>query len=512
MPASVLHLHLLDLPGEEQGAFRHRILNSVQMLNRDPKFSPTEISWLAPDAPHLALAADILILHGLAGMEIEALIRRRRRAGRITLFEIGDELSAPRPWRRREIRSRDPLLISRQLLHASMVDGVQFSSAELHRKYAELNSRCAVLDNNVEFSSQPPHKPAGFVFGWAGTRSHKDDLAALVPSITAFCGRHRDAVFALMGDPELQALFSALPANQFDARPFGSYDLYRRFLASLHVGIAPLADTLFNSGRSDVKIIEMAAEGAVVLAQNAPAYRACDDAALLFDSATALEALLERLHADRDDLAVVASTGRALLACRRGEAATSSQHSAWYRDWPIADSEPLPSISAESGVLSARLEEAMRLWQAGDPPGALRAARVLLDIHPDYLQARWLVTHLLARCGATGEALESGAPLAACPIFSSLWYPLAANLQSDPSLRARSVVAQLRVTADTTTPEALTAYHQQLLDANPFHYFALTAERRRLEKSGDEHRAAILGRRLRLIDPSARADKEALPA
>ena len=86
MPISVLHLHLLDLPGEEQGAFRHRVLNAVQLLSRDPEFEPAEISWLAPDAPRLALAADILILHGLAGMEIEALIRQRRAAGRVTLF------------------------------------------------------------------------------------------------------------------------------------------------------------------------------------------------------------------------------------------------------------------------------------------------------------------------------------------------------------------------------------------------------------------------------------------
>ena len=496
-PTSVLHLHLLDLPGEEQGAFQHRVVKPVRLLSQDPRFAPTEISWLAPDAPHRALAADILVIHALAGIEMEALIRRRRAAGRVTLVEIGDDLSSPRPWKRHGPSAPRLLDVSRQLLHASIADGVQFSSPALSHRYADLNPRNAVLNNIVEFSPQPPPKPPDFVFGWAGSRSHEDDLAAIAPCITAFCQRHPDVVFALMGDPELYEMFAAVPAAQFRTQPFGPYADYRRFLASLHVGVVPLRDTAFNAGRSDVKIVEMAAEGAAVLAQDAPAFDACRGEVRAFDSADSLNALLERLHADRDALDAVARAGRASLARRRSEAAILSQHAAWYGSWPVTASGRLPPARPDAAVLSVRLDEAWKLARSGDSQAALRAGRALLEIDDGYVQARWLVTSLLVRLGSDREALVCGAPLTDCPIFGDFWRALG----TDTSLRAGIVVPELRLGPAGTTPEALAAYHRQLLAAHPFHLFALAAEQRHLETAGDFQQAAILRRRLSLIDP-----------
>lgn len=496
-PTSLLHLHLLDLPGEEQGAFEQRVVKPVRLLSQDPRFAPAEISWLAPDAPHRALAADILVIHALAGIEMEALIRRRRVVGRVTLFEIGDDLSSPRPWKRRGPSAPRLLDVSRQLLHASIADGVQFSSPALSHRYAELNPRNAVVDNIVEFSPQPPPKPPGFVFGWAGSRSHKDDLAAIATCVTAFCQRHPDVVFALMGDLELYEMFAAVPAAQFMTQPFGPYADYRRFLASLHVGVVPLCDTAFNAGRSDVKIVEMAAEGAAVLAQDAPAFHACRHEVQRFDTTGSLNVLLERLHADRGMLDAVARAGRASLAWRRSEAAILSQHAAWYGSWPVTASGRLPPARPDATALSVRLDEAWKLARSGDSRAALRAGRALLEIDDGYVQARWLVTSLLIQLGSDREALECGASLADCPIFGDFWRALG----PDTSLRAGIVIPELRLKPAGTPPETLATYHRQLLAAHPFHLFALAAEHRHLEKAGDFEQAAILRRRLSLIDP-----------
>ena len=497
LPSSLLHLHRLDLPGEEQGAFLHRVARPLRLLAEEPALAPSERSWLAPDAPDLALAADILVVHALAGPEIEALIRWRRAAGRITLYEIGDELSAPRPWRRRAPRPPDPFVVGRQLLHASLADGVQFSSAGLSDFYAEISPHRAVLGNFVDFPPEPPAKPPGFVFGWAGTRSHRADLARIMPTVVAFCRLHTDAVFALMGDAELHTLCSDIPAAQFIAYPFGSYSAYREFLVTLHVGLVPLADTAFNRGRTNVKLVELAAAGAAVLAEDAPAYRHCGEAVLYFSDAASLVAQLGRLHANREVRAAAARAGWTALSAQHDAVATRAAHAAWYLGWPVMTSGPLPQ--AASTDQAARLDQALEWLRTGDHVSALEAGRALLGSEPNYRQARWLVVRLLAAQGAKDEALELGAPLVDCPIFSSLWKALAADLSGDVSLLSQVTVPELCHAQLGTTPAERAAYHCALFAAHPFHPFALAAERHRLERIGDAAGAAHLTRRLNLV-------------
>ena len=226
MPIDVLHLHLLDQPGEDQGQFRHRVMNAVRALDATPGFRAWFRSWQDPLGRNDALSADVVVLHNLGDVEVERLIERRRRRGLVTLVEIGDDPTAVTPWRRAGPATRDAFHVGRQLLHASLADGVQFSSAGLCDRYREVNSRTAILDNLVAFPPVPPAKPGGFVIGWAGTRSHAADLEAVAPAIGAFCARHPDAVFAVMGDPSLHPLMDSIPAGQRRVAPFASYEQY----------------------------------------------------------------------------------------------------------------------------------------------------------------------------------------------------------------------------------------------------------------------------------------------
>jgi len=498
-PVSVLHLHALDRSGEDEGQFQHRIANPITLLGAEQDFAPTHRSWLSPDAPRLALSADIVVVHSLAGEEIEGLIRERRRAGRITLFEIGDELSSPRPWSRRSPDAPGPLKVGRVLLHASLSDGVQFSSPWLRDRYAAVNPDNAVLDNLVAIPDSVPRKAEGFVLGWAGTRSHEADLASVAPAITAFCRRHPDVRFAMMGDPDLWPPFETLEA-QFAARPFGGYADYRAFLTGLHVGLVPLGDTVFNLGRSDVKPVEMAAAGAVVLAQDAPAYRHLGGAVELFTDGADLDARLERLYRDRATFAETVCAMRRSVGARRGEAVVRAQQVDWYRRWPATRGGSLPPSPDPDPA--TRLDGALLRARAGDALAALETASELLADDADYVQARWLAACLLAKLGRTDEALAVGAALADCPVYRHVWWPFAATVTGDRDLRQRTGIPLLRVAPRGEGDAETARYHRDMLAAHPFHPFALAVEQRRLERRGDVAAAAELRLRRRLLDPS----------
>jgi hypothetical protein len=422
---SVLHLHLSDHPGEEQGQFRHRILNAVRAIDATPGFRCSARSWQDLSARDEALSAGIVVLHTLADVEVEPLIERRRRRGLPTLFEIADDPTAATPWRRLGATTRHAFQVGRQLLHASLADGVQFSSAGLRDRYHQVNPRTVVLDNLVAFPPAPTAKPGGFVIGWAGTRSHAADLAAIAPTIGAFCSRHSDTVFALMGDPSLHHLLAGVPATQRRVAPFASYEEYRAFLDGLHVGIIPLEDTRFNRGRSDVKLVEMAAAGLAIVAQRVPVYAAHGDVALLFSNAAELDAHLERLHADRQALDRTAAATFDTIRTRRGDDVARAQHRAWYAN--IVDQRPLPAAPVNDLAEAPARPPAHPLMPHAYNIFTLEADRRRLDASGDRIGAAALKRRLdlvtpespgegqrrLARYRAFGWSIASDVPLRA---------------------------------------------------------------------------------------------------
>ncbi len=408
---SLLHLHQSDIPGEDQGPFRHRLVNAVSALGREPEFNVAMMAWDARETAARAIEADIVVLHGLGAIEVESLIEQRRALGRATLYEIADDLTAATPWRRRGPSTRNVFHVGRQLRHAALADGVQCSSEGLRARYAALAPRTAVLDNLVAFPVAPPAKSSGFVFGWAGTRSHAQDLAAIVPAIEAFCRRHGDATFALMGDAELHALFAGIAPSQRRFSTFGPYDDYRAFLDALHVGVIPLGDSQFNRGRSDVKLIEMAAAGVAVLAQDAPVYRPSADVARLFRTVADVESALEHLYRHRELIAQEGALAFDTLRIRRGDAAVRAAHVAWYRRFigPSAEVTRTRPEVPDFDYFAMEKERRRRLAD-GDARGA-SALQATLDLLTPERAATTKAP--LRRYRAFGLSIESAILLAA---------------------------------------------------------------------------------------------------
>jgi hypothetical protein len=147
-------------------------------------------------------------------------------------------------------------------------------SAVIAAKYREAGAaNVAVIENQLDsdqkrdFGRRVTH--AGIVLGWIAGREHEADLPSL--SIT-------DAVSRLLDQHEnlrLLTVGARLPLSSpryeyIEAVPFKELlQLARR----IDIGVAPLADTQFNNARSNVKLKEYAAGGAVWLASPVGAYR-----------------------------------------------------------------------------------------------------------------------------------------------------------------------------------------------------------------------------------------------
>ncbi|MBA3844250.1 MAG: hypothetical protein H0X39_16815 [Actinobacteria bacterium] len=229
-------------------------------------------------------------------------------------------------------------------LAVEAADAVVVSTPWLADLYRPMNQNVHVCENAVDPADWPdPAKPGdGTVrVGFAGSTSHVGDLdlirpalawAAATPGVEAVViGFDPAADFA--SDEEVAAAADAVAAltrarrhrrgaeaaitaiNTVEAKlaarraswqlpglrivPWAdNWPAHRANLATLNVGLAPLAPTDFNRGRSDIKVIEYALSGALPVVQHAEPYKRWHD---LLPTATSPEDFLEHVQAAAAD-------------------------------------------------------------------------------------------------------------------------------------------------------------------------------------------------------------------
>ncbi|MDO9021175.1 MAG: glycosyltransferase [Deltaproteobacteria bacterium] len=249
--------------------------------------------------------ADVVVLNGVCNPDLLPIIRRRRDAGALTVFEINDDMGAVPAWSPVSAFFASPENVRLFRRIAQSCDAVQYSVDELMRCYGHLNPRGRVFPNQVV--ALPPRRAApavpsdGLVIGWGGSSGHLDDMAAVAGALSGFVLRHPQVTLHLMCSDAIWRLFGALPEGRKRRTAPGSIEAYFDFVAGLDVGIAPIADTAFNRSRSDVKFLEYAGWGAVPVVQSLTPYLGTvrdGDNGFLFATPEELVAVLEALAAD----------------------------------------------------------------------------------------------------------------------------------------------------------------------------------------------------------------------
>jgi len=507
--ALVLHPHAMR--GENQGVWYQSVEYPVRLFAHDDEWRIDALGAYDPAAPAAALACDLLVILTLSTPELESVIRLRRALGRPTVYEIGDNILALGGWLSRAHALRSPLVRQQIFRYAALADGVQTYSPGVAEAFASLSDRVAVIDYSLpDVPAQLPEKPAGFVFGWAGTASHREDLVALAPVATEFCRRHPDATFALMGDPRLLDDFAGVPPAQLRYRPFGPHPEYLEFIRGWHAGIAAAEDTPFSRGRSDGKFVEYAAGGTAGVLSDIPTYRPHAERARLFRNPVELAAILEELRQDGGALRRLAMRAHAWVLANRASAAGREARKRFYRSLLPHAAIPLRGhIAASSPALASALEDAVDARERGEHERSLEICRELLRTRPDFAQAAWFAASSLDALGRHDEVLDAGEARERSPVYADLH----AELRYHAARRVRpaeagrhfdsiqSPLRRLRLRAGEAGDRV--AYYREVLRHHPYDFFALFALIQLLEREERAHAVELaeLWERASLVAP-----------
>lgn len=181
--------------------------------------------------------------------------------------------------------------------------------------------------------------------GWpASFHSHPNDPDALGGAVARLVGE--GVPFRMIGDSTGAGRALGLSADP----PGGGVpvDAWPGAVASLGVGMAPLADTRFNSAKSWLKPLEMSAAGVPWVASPRREYSRLHalGAGVLADRPRVWYRELKALHESAQRRRELSEAGRAVAAGLRMDDHGHLWAEAWQRAWDIQRGVPSPSVVA----------------------------------------------------------------------------------------------------------------------------------------------------------------------
>jgi len=174
-------------------------------------------------------------------------------------------------------------------------DRMVVSTDFLAELYKNLISDIQVVPNRLEMekwlslrtAKRTSSKPR---IGWAGGTTHQRDLS-LLKEVIEQTREEADWIFFGMCPDEILPLVK-------ETYPFMSFDEYPTFLASLNfdIAVAPLAETVFNRGKSNLRLLEYGILGLPVVCTDIEPYRNSPACRVRNNADHWVSALRERIH------------------------------------------------------------------------------------------------------------------------------------------------------------------------------------------------------------------------
>lgn len=218
--------------------------------------------------------ADVLVFQRNSTHAATSLILSLVDENRTFVYDVDDDLfQIPRTnpvfglYYNMDEGQRDVAILGRQVVGMRFASVVTASSERLCEVYSVVNPNVRLLPNfvdmeewkNVDALLAP--KPGIVRLFWGGSPTHFQDLQILTDALRDL-GRELGDKFELvvMGDDSVK--FSC-PTVRI---PFGTYQFFQGIMKSCDIGLAPMADDLFNRAKSDLRIKEMSCAGMAVVA------------------------------------------------------------------------------------------------------------------------------------------------------------------------------------------------------------------------------------------------------
>lgn len=215
------------------------------------------------------------------------------------------------------------------------VHAVCTTTPHLAEKLSRWNPNVAAFPNAIFELPDPPAAPRprdGPLRVFFGALNRQKDWAEVEPSVLeALTDLAGQIEFVVVHDAEVHARVAAAAPARF--LPTLDHAAYLEALSGCDVALMPLADTPFNRAKSDLKLIEACATGAVPICSEVvygvdPAHR---DLALFPDGPQGWGAALKQAAADRDHLALLRARGAAYVRRYRMHSGQLAAREAWFR-------------------------------------------------------------------------------------------------------------------------------------------------------------------------------------
>lgn len=185
------------------------------------------------------------------------LMQDKEECGNRVVVDVDDPYHQPSDgWRERDIEAH------RECVQAA--DVLLCTTEALAETYSGLHDDIRVIPSCVDVQDfalgrQMQHLDGKFRIGYAAGYTHAPD-AELVAEALARIADHDDVIVEFVGafDPGWD-----FPYRRYPALP---YPAYKAMIATWNIGLAPLVDNDLNRTRSDLKALDYAMSGAVVIA------------------------------------------------------------------------------------------------------------------------------------------------------------------------------------------------------------------------------------------------------
>jgi glycosyltransferase involved in cell wall biosynthesis len=320
-PARALPRAVLVLSGIEGAPHRYRVTHLLEQL---ALLGVRAESYHFHDRRALTHAADaeIVVLYRVPwDAYVEATVERVRSAGGFPLFAVDDLIFDPSMrsfpnlagLRGEEVSAwYDGLRLYRATLDAC--DAFLGSTEALSRAADALGKRAFIHRNTLSFEllelsesarrvavARPPERVRLGYF--SGTRTHQHDFDAIGAPLARVLSRHPEATLVLAGYVRLPAPLEPLE-DRIERIPFMQWRELPRHLAGVDVNLVPLASSVFNDAKSELKYFEAAAAGVVTVASPTEPFRRAirhGETGLLAEDETEWDRALERLIASPDE-------------------------------------------------------------------------------------------------------------------------------------------------------------------------------------------------------------------
>ena len=207
---------------------------------------------------------DVVVMQRVAHDTLSRAVGTMRKMGIAVVVDMDDDLSSIHPsnpaWLGLHPRARHAFSWESAANACRDATMVTTTTRALEKRYTPRTRVTRVIDNYVpDHYRDIPQTDIGSDFGYAGSlHSHPDDVPMMGHAVRTLTDEGFD--FRVIGDG---AGFAKALGLENEPTATGGVPLeeWPRAVSELGVGVAPLADSVFNAGKSRLKVLEMSALG-----------------------------------------------------------------------------------------------------------------------------------------------------------------------------------------------------------------------------------------------------------